>query len=93
MTPLIVWTVCEWQSFGLMGQWRCTIDHDSRLAGIAPSSASVEPPSKSILSPTAHVRAVVGVVIVGTGAVLLALIVTVLLSDSPPGSVTRSRAT
>ena len=66
--------------------------HDRALAGSVPSGASVAPPANGIGSPTAHVSVDDGLVIVGTGAVLPTVIVTVLLFDSPPGSVTRRRA-
>ena len=46
-----------------------------------------------MVSPTAHVSVDAGVRIVGTGGVLFTLMVTVLLADRPPLSVTRRRAT
>ena len=81
-----------WQSFGFTGQWCSTSVHDRRASGIVPSSPSLAPPEKSILSFTAQVRVESGAVIVGTGGVLFTLIVTVRLSVRPPLSVTRRRA-
>src|SRR3954466_8455074 len=66
--------------------------HESAEAGKDPSCASDAEPAKEIESPTAQRSADVGEVIAGTGALLLAVIVLVVLDDAPRESVTVSRA-
>ena len=91
-TPLKVWIGWTWQEFGSVGQWCMSRDQVRRAAPSVPSSASVAWPEKLIVSPTAQVRALVGLSMNAVGAVLLTEIEIVALFEAPPGSVTRSRA-
>ena len=74
------------------GQCWMSIVQDSADAGSVPSCASVAEPEKEIESPTFQVRLGFGVLITGTGAELLALIVIALeVVDARWLSVTRRR--
>ena len=83
-----------WQSFGL-GPGNDAARSSTTAAGgeravlpVVGLAGEIDP-----LSPTAHVRVETGAGMVGTGGVLFTLMVTVLLADRPPLSVTRKRAT
>ena len=89
MKDRCLWT---WQSVD-DEQWLSRSVQVRRLRRLwSPSWASVAPPEKEIVSPTFHRLAEVGVLIVGTGGELPAVIVTDVVPDWPRGSVTRSRA-
>ena len=71
---------------------QCTVSNRQLRAdgGSCPSCASVAEPENEIVSPTRQVRSGVGVLMVGTGAELPAVIVTVAMSSAPRGSETRT---
>ncbi len=84
--------MCAWQFVGVVQC--CSVScHRSADAGSGPSCASAARPANGMVWPTLHCVDAVGLSMVTTGALLGGLptvTVTVVVPDSPPGSVTRS---
>ena len=88
-TPLKVWSACSWQP---LGQCSSTTDQLIALGGRSPSWVSVPLPTKSIGSPTFHMKPVVGETIVAVGGVSPAVMPTKSVAVAPCQSVTRRPA-
>src|SRR3954447_326048 len=89
-TPFIVAPAWVWQLLmSVRAQWRMSRRQLRREAGSALPWPSTAEPEKLMGSPTAQVRVLAGVEIVGTGG-LPAVIGIVNVSVAPPVSVTRS---
>ncbi len=66
-------------------------DHRNADGGSDPCSASPDPPEKLIVSPTFHVKEVLGVLMNGVGGVSLTLTTVEATSERPWLSLTRTR--
>src|ERR1041384_922781 len=91
LPPAPPWARNGWMWQSVEGQWWSRISQLSPLGGMVPSWASLAEPAKSIVSPTANWRLLLGELIVTVGAELaVAEVVKLQLTSAASGLPARS---